>query len=257
MSVWYLCFPPEDFRNSKHYLRTVEDDRRDTAEARTCLWHYTNAEALYKILSNRTIRFSRVDQVNDLSEVEPLKLGQIYLGTYIACYTHNMNESIPLWSMYTRKGNGVRIEFAFKENKIQNSFTGIVNKNNENLQFDRFSTFIHDVEYSKEIHILPVIHREDDIYVDVQAIAFEKNDIWSYEEETRIMMFTGAHSNEEMPPYIDFLLNYEKLEHIKIVFDPWMSEEIKQSIKLTTRYYINEYASILEFDNSVLEGKIR
>ncbi len=109
MTTFYKCDVPEEFRNSKHYRRTMEDDRRDSAEARTQLWHYTNVEALFKIISNQTIRFSRIDCVNDLMEKEPLMIDNMYLGTYIACFNHNNKESIPLWNMYTSKGSGVRI----------------------------------------------------------------------------------------------------------------------------------------------------
>ncbi len=85
----------------------------------------------------------------------------------------------------------------------------------------------------------------------------KKNEVWSYEDETRIMMFTAKHINEDMPRYIDFNLDFNIVRSIKIVFDPWMSEEIKQSVKLTTQYYMKDKADILHYDNSELEGKIR
>ena len=256
MGILYRCFMPEDFRNGPNYLRTIEDDRRDEAEARTRLWHYTKVEALYKIFANRTIRFSRIDQVNDLMEKVPLQEANVYLGTYIACFNHSEEESIPLWNMYTTRGNGVRIEFEFKENKIHTAINGIFESSCPYFAMKEFSSFIHDIEYSEKNKIEPVF-KEGDVYVDVQAVAFEKNNIWKYENETRLMMFTGKRIDGEMPTFIDFQLDFEKIKRIMITFDPWMTEEIKQSIKLTTQFYLKEYSHILEYKNSDLEGRIR
>ena len=74
------------------------------------IYHYTNIETLALILKNKTIRFNRLDQVDDLeegqSECSGIKIGQ-YL--FVSCWTEDSEESIPLWRMYTDKGVGVRI----------------------------------------------------------------------------------------------------------------------------------------------------
>lgn len=74
------------------------------------LYHYTNIETLALILKNKTIRFNRLDQVDDLEEgnveCSGIKPG---LYSFVSCWTENPEESIPLWRMYTDKGVGVRI----------------------------------------------------------------------------------------------------------------------------------------------------
>lgn len=74
------------------------------------IYHYTNIETLALILKNKTIRFNRLDQVDDLeegqSECSGIKVGQ-YI--FVSCWTEDPEESIPLWRMYTDKGVGVRI----------------------------------------------------------------------------------------------------------------------------------------------------
>ncbi len=74
------------------------------------LYHYTNIETLALILKNKTIRFNRLDHVDDLeegyTESSGIKPG---LYTFVSCWTENPEESIPLWKMYTDKGVGVRI----------------------------------------------------------------------------------------------------------------------------------------------------
>ncbi len=71
--ILYRCEDADDYGNSSHYHRIIEDDRREDAENRKSLWHYTNLDVLFKILANRTIRFSRIDCVNDILEKEPLE----------------------------------------------------------------------------------------------------------------------------------------------------------------------------------------
>lgn len=74
------------------------------------IYHYTNIETLALILKNKTIRFNRLDHVDDLEEARcessGIKIGQ-YL--FVSCWTEDSEESIPLWRMYTEKGVGVRI----------------------------------------------------------------------------------------------------------------------------------------------------
>lgn len=74
------------------------------------IYHYTNIETLALILKNKTIRFNRLDHVDDLEEGH-IKVSGIKPGLYsfVSCWTENSEESIPLWRMYTDKGVGVRI----------------------------------------------------------------------------------------------------------------------------------------------------
>lgn len=88
------------------------------------LYHYTNIETLALILKNKTIRFNRLDHVDDLeegyTESSGIKPG---LYTFVSCWTENPEESIPLWKMYTDKGVGVRIGLdkdMFKKYTIKN-----------------------------------------------------------------------------------------------------------------------------------------
>lgn len=76
------------------------------------LYHYTSIDVLELILKNKTIKFNRLDQVDDLNEKEfssgliGTKLG---LYTFAACFSKNSKESIPMWNMYAKWNSGVRI----------------------------------------------------------------------------------------------------------------------------------------------------
>lgn len=74
------------------------------------IYHYTSIENLALILKHKTIRFNRLDHMDDPCE-KTFLMNQLDWSpyTYVSCWTENPNESIPLWHMYTNGGKGVRI----------------------------------------------------------------------------------------------------------------------------------------------------
>ena len=72
--------------------------------------HYTNLESLAMILKNRTIRFNRLDKVDDLEEGNAESLGVRFCKyVFVSCWTEISEESIPLWKMYGGDFGGIRI----------------------------------------------------------------------------------------------------------------------------------------------------
>ena len=74
------------------------------------IYHYTSLDTLALILKNRTIKFNRLDRVDDVEE-GTIESNGVYLGrnVFVSCWTENAEESIPMWNMYARGGAGVRI----------------------------------------------------------------------------------------------------------------------------------------------------
>lgn len=73
--------------------------------------HYTTIETLALILKNKTIRFNRLDKVDDLEESEyGISSANVKMGKYIfvSCWTKDDAENVALWGLYTRN-KGVRI----------------------------------------------------------------------------------------------------------------------------------------------------
>lgn len=73
--------------------------------------HYTTIETLALILQNKTIRFNRLDGVDDLEESEyGISAANLKMGMYhfVSCWTKDAIENIALWGLYT-KYKGVRI----------------------------------------------------------------------------------------------------------------------------------------------------
>lgn len=75
------------------------------------IFHYTTIETLALILRNHTIRFSRLDKVDDIEESE-ISSGptEVRLGNYVfaSCWTRTEEESIAQWKIYAGY-DGVRI----------------------------------------------------------------------------------------------------------------------------------------------------
>jgi hypothetical protein len=73
------------------------------------LHHYTTIDTLALILKNRTIRFNRLDYVDDVGESH--KYGEYNLSRYlfVSCWTNTDEENIPLWHMYSKGMTGIRL----------------------------------------------------------------------------------------------------------------------------------------------------
>lgn len=73
------------------------------------IYHYTTIESLAMILSTKTLKFSRLDRVDDLEECIESKNVRLGQYVFVSCWTEDKEESIPLWKMYSGNNHGVRI----------------------------------------------------------------------------------------------------------------------------------------------------
>ncbi len=74
------------------------------------IYHYTNIETLSLILKHQTIRFNRLDRVDDISEGSSFKTLRLQEFFFVSCWTLDSEESIPQWHMYSDSMRGVRIK---------------------------------------------------------------------------------------------------------------------------------------------------
>ena len=74
------------------------------------LYHYTNTETLALILSNKTIRFNSLNNVDDLQEQETSDVKNFGQYCFVSCWTDDAEESIPMWKMYGNFTSGIRIK---------------------------------------------------------------------------------------------------------------------------------------------------
>lgn len=73
------------------------------------LYHYTSIDSLAMIMSSRSIKFNRLDKVDDLEERTDSQSVRLWQYLFVSCWTENPEESIPLWRMYSGNAHGVRI----------------------------------------------------------------------------------------------------------------------------------------------------
>ena len=71
--------------------------------------HYTSIETLALILKHRTIRFNRLDRVDDVSEARFQGEHDVAKYLFVSCWTDVDKEDIPQWHIYSDKATGVRI----------------------------------------------------------------------------------------------------------------------------------------------------
>ena len=80
------------------------------------LYQYTTMNSVLSILENRTIRFTRLDSLNDLNEGCCGEYAHLKKYVYISSWSADERESIPMWSLYGRDkkekvlDQGVRIK---------------------------------------------------------------------------------------------------------------------------------------------------
>lgn len=75
------------------------------------LYHYTTIDTLALILDSKSIKFSRLDQLDDKMESEPFADFNPLQYIFSASFTNDAMESIPMWKMYANMETGIRIEF--------------------------------------------------------------------------------------------------------------------------------------------------
>jgi len=73
------------------------------------LYQYTSADSLEKILASRTLRFSRLDTVNDPEEATALDVPLASSSVFVSCWSATEFEQLPMWSMYGQNLCGVRL----------------------------------------------------------------------------------------------------------------------------------------------------
>lgn len=103
------------------------------------IFHYTTIDVLALILSSKTIKFNRLDNVDDIDEskitFEGTPLSHIY---FASCWSLLEAESIPMWRLYTNNGVGVRIAIN-SESLFNPIFKNKPTEAELKIQYDRFA----------------------------------------------------------------------------------------------------------------------
>jgi hypothetical protein len=183
------------------------------------IYHYTNIESLAMILKNKTIRFSRLDKVDDIEEGDAESLGVRFCKyVFVSCWTDKPEESIPLWKMYGGDYGGIRISLEqemFQEYLVSNPDFGgqkwqgsirtkiplenmshpdfwilPIQEYNNDL-FYRHIIYVPDVfQYTKDaIQITNIKDGRGDVKMEMKPFGYYKNKRWEFQDEVRFVLY--------------------------------------------------------------------
>lgn len=171
------------------------------------------------ILKNRTIRFNRLDKVDDIEEGNAESYGIRFCQyVFVSCWTDNPEENIPLWKMYSGDFGGIRISMEqemFKEYLIQNlDFGGLKSHGSmisripaddltkseyfvfpyldyKNKLFFRRIKYVEDVStYTKDfIQISNIKGERGDVSMNLNTFGTYKNKRWEFQNEVRFVIY--------------------------------------------------------------------
>lgn len=184
------------------------------------LYHYTSIETLALILESRTLRFSRLDAVNDPEEASASDLDGAATLVFASCWTAQERESLAMWRMYTPDMQGIRIAlpnnpFAgrhkpsiHEKGGAMQRIDGEININRENGGPGIRSCYItgpNKIYYTdaQGYRNGPCLVDEGDRWtVQLHDLGMVKNSYWEFEEEWRykiLATFSEATLNEPNP----------------------------------------------------------
>ena len=169
------------------------------------LYHYTSIENFALILKNKTIRFTSLNNVDDLTEganQESEKVGKYF---FVSCWTDDSSESLAFWNMYTPQMKGVRIKLPinlFKVHKVNvymvkgykdGIYGSIVPQEKmKGLNYwiiPTLNNYIKKVTYTENNDLLvPKIRDKSLDKFSLDTIGLYKSKIWEFQSEWRYMI---------------------------------------------------------------------
>lgn len=166
------------------------------------LYHYTSVESLIKIIETNSIKFNRLDRVNDPNEALSSKLSYSNTLVFVSCWSSDVEESIPMWNMYGNNFKGVRIKLTtnmFKGRHTPNCFE----KGGFYINYDGSVLIEREIPYSlviskiigpnkiayidnkEKLKSRCLYDYENHVYVNLYDLGMLKNTYWDYEQEWR------------------------------------------------------------------------
>lgn len=189
------------------------------------IYHYTTIDSLAMILSSRSIKFNRLDEVDDMEE--SVESQNVWLGKYafVSCWTEDKEESIPLWKMYSSDSHGVRIGLdidMFENNRVKDltlpggeKMEGEISSMlapkdilNPNFFIFPFSSELTDLFYCHINYVDDVKAKTADAFkiwmtdsthaaakIAFGEIGKYKNKRWEFQKETRFRIFAQPYNS--------------------------------------------------------------
>lgn len=181
------------------------------------IYHYTTIDTLALILQNKTIRFNRLDHVDDVEESiygsGPLGL-KICRYAFVSCWTRNQEENQDLWQKYANNGKGIRIsldEDMFETYQINNNYKAFFKEWFKIIGDCAFAlplnqAILHDIKYVEDNkERIQKAAKQDGYFTSInynEIGIYKRKDDWEQQGESRFKLF-ALPSNFEASEYIN------------------------------------------------------
>lgn len=218
------------------------------------LYHYTNFKALREILTNMSLRATRLDGVDDKKENN--RIDEFWKEKlFVICFTYDEVNEQKFWDNYTRDNQGVRIEF---EPKTLQNLTVYLDKecknkleyiNRSDSQYNNKDAWGYmdismlDIEYVDDLYEGLVYDEDFPNLIHNDKTGFAKEKSYSWENETRIRIalrpkgFENVLINKAFRTikpnfnHIYIKITEEMLNGMRIILNPNADIEFKNQVE--------------------------
>lgn len=170
-------------------MQNYYDAQVEKARNHSVFRHYTTLDSLPFILKSEKLRLSALSIINDPIEEE--RTDKILKNKFfVTCFSHEINESIPMWRMYGRDTRGVCIELPSLEFASTNDVFSFQCPDNESMWEFRHAAVV-DVLYRDTLNDFTYDFDPLEMGKPIQAplcTGYAKTSLWQYESETRIIV---------------------------------------------------------------------
>lgn len=178
------------------------------------IYHYTTIQSLALILDSKKIRFTRIDCLDDIKEIDGLPEA-FKTAAFVSCWTEDEKENISLWSLYTQM-KGVRIslpremfnKYLIKAGDYGN--WGYASDTVTPLPLEKIRTddyvicnpfWLDDGFYKKITYSDSFVEKRKQLYEEnlnrdinlkaVQNLFIHKDSIWEFQKESRFYLIAN------------------------------------------------------------------
>lgn len=244
------------------------------------LLHYCSFDTLQKILKNKTLKLSNLENLNDKHEKKRKGIEPFAKKTFVACFSNCQHEVVPFWYNYGGNQNKDKVllrikNFAGKFEKCFNINSFIDGNTYKRKPFDLNIWAIQtiDIEYLPSNHddlnrsySAPAALRSNStslivstgVLHDTTLLGHQKSAHWDYEKETRIVCTMGAHhkiSFESMYLMLDDCF----FKDMEIILNPWCDDGFASKVSDYIKQVSlpEEIRGTINISKSELDGLLR
>lgn len=192
------------------------------------------------ILKNKTLKFNRLDQVDDLEEGNIIVNGVNFSRYhYVSCWTDMKEESIPLWRLYTKGNSGIRIsvdsEVLFPKFNVADDYGKIIVDNVDKLMIppkdvnnSHYFVFpgiwFYKVRYVDDVQDKIRNFDLENGKVISEDLGIIKNKVWSFQNEYRFILKILPRTHNQIP------MTKEDLDSIMVAISKGKEPEVAQGM---------------------------